>query len=441
MSPAVTRADAIVVGAGVMGGAIALELARRGLRVVVVDKGGQVGGGSTSASAAVIRFSFSTFEGVASSWEAKQQWASWRDHLRLTEREVTAAPLARFHQVGMLFILPPGYDRSHTAGHYERVGVPNEILDAAEIAARFPALDVGRFHPPRWPDDPQFYDDATGGIEGWWTPDAGFVNDAQLAALNLIDAARRLGAEVRLRTEVTAVRTVGEGDRVGGVTFADGSTLDAPIVVNAAGPWSSGLNVLAGVEPFAMATRPLRQEINNAPAPTGFGLEDGGVAVGDLDLGTYFRPQPGGTMLVGGVEAECDPLVWDEEPDAATEHVTPELWEAQVLRLARRLPALKVPHRPSGVVSHYDVTPDWVPVYDRTNLDGFYVAIGTSGNQFKNAPLVGQLMAHLIDACESGHDHDTDPVKFRCEHTRLVLDLGHYARNRTPAATTGTVSG
>ena len=35
--------------------------------------------------------------------------------------------------------------------------------------------------------------------------------------------------------------------------------------------------------------------------------------------------------------------------------------------------------------------------------------IGSSGNQFKNAPIAGHCMAELIDACEKGHDHDQDP--------------------------------
>ena len=41
---------------------------------------------------------------------------------------------------------------------------------------------------------------------------------------------------------------------------------------------------------------------------------------------------------------------------------------------------------------------DWTPVYDRTDRPGFYVAMGTSGNQFKNAPVVGTLMRTLVDA-------------------------------------------
>ena len=49
-----------------------------------------------------------------------------------------------------------------------------------------------------------------------------------------------------------------------------------------------------------------------------------------------------------------------------------------------------------AVVDLYDVSDDWVPIYDRTDLDGFYVAIGTSGNQYKNGPVAGHVMAELI---------------------------------------------
>ena len=66
---------------------------------------------------------------------------------------------------------------------------------------------------------------------------------------------------------------------------------------------------------------------------------------------------------------------------------------------------------------------DWTPVYDRTALDGYYVAMGTSGNQFKNAPVVGHLMADQIDAVEAGRDHDRDPVRVRLPRTGQVVDL------------------
>lgn len=40
------------------------------------------------------------------------------------------------------------------------------------------------------------------------------------------------------------------------------------------------------------------------------------------------------------------------------------------------------------------------------------MAVGTPGNQYKNAPVVGVLMADLIRACEAGRDHDKNLVTF-----------------------------
>jgi glycine/D-amino acid oxidase-like deaminating enzyme len=88
------------------------------------------------------------------------------------------------------------------------------------------------------------------------------------------------------------------------------------------------------------------------------------------------------------------------------------------------------------------VASDWTPIYDRTELDGFYVAIGTSGNQFKNAPMVGRMMATLITAVEGGHDHDAKPVTYDCPHTGHVVDLSAFSRRRPfNADSTGTVMG
>ena len=76
-------ADAVVVGAGVIGASIALELARDGLRVLVVDRASGPGQGSTSASSAIVRFNYSTFDGVATAWESKHCWERWSAHLGL----------------------------------------------------------------------------------------------------------------------------------------------------------------------------------------------------------------------------------------------------------------------------------------------------------------------------------------------------------------------
>jgi sarcosine oxidase subunit beta len=80
----------------------------------------------------------------------------------------------------------------------------------------------------------------------------------------------------------------------------------------------------------------------------------------------------------------------------------------------------------------YDVTDDWIPIYDKTSLAGYFVAIGTSGNQFKNAPVIGSIMTALIDNAMAGGDHDRVPVRWTAPRTGSVIDLSHYSRLRTP---------
>ena len=78
------------------------------------------------------------------------------------------------------------------------------------------------------------------------------------------------------------------------------------------------------------------------------------------------------------------------EPDAAKPRVTQERFHSQVTRAARRLTDLSVPNKAVGIAGVYDVADDWTPIYDRTDLAGYYVAMGSNGNQFKNAPLAGR---------------------------------------------------
>jgi glycine/D-amino acid oxidase-like deaminating enzyme len=245
----------------------------------------------------------------------------------------------------------------------------------------------------------------------------------------LAHAAEHFGATFRWRSVVVDV--LRDEQRVRGIQLDDGTELTASVVVNAAGPWSVALNTMAGVlDDFSTSTKATEQEVISVPAPEGFNLDDGGTGVHDPDFGTYFRPHPGGTIIVGSFEAPCDPLILVDSADDIRQSPSAENWEVQSLRLARRLPGLQVPSQKSGIVSAYDITDDWIPIYDKTNLGGFYVAIGTSGHQFKAAPFVGVAMAELIGAVEAGRDHDTDPVVVTGEYTGVDLELEFFSRHR-----------
>ena len=433
MPPESKTADVVVIGAGVIGASIALALARRKWRVVVVDKAGGPGHGSTSASSAIVRFNYSTRDGVALAWESKHCWERWAGHLGHNDE----SGLAAFRRTGLVMLDVPVAPRAPVLALFDDVGVPYEEWDAETLRQRVPGLEPGRHWPPKRIDDEAFWADADSELGAFFTPDAGYIDDPMLAAHNLATAAIQHQAEFVFHATVADVRR--DHDRVAGITLADRSRIDAPVVVNAGGPWSTLLNAVAGIgADFTIGVKPLRQDVSEIPTP----LAATTPAVADLDLGTYARPTPGGGLLIGGTEPECDPLPWVTDPDTVDPRPNHATTRAQLLRAARRFPSLPVPESPGGIVGVYDVASDWTPIYDRTELDGFYVAMGTSGNQFKNAPVVGELMATIIDGVENGHDHDVDPLTYTGSHTGQRINLGSFSRKRDRnSATSGTVIG
>ena len=130
-----------------------------------------------------------------------------------------------------------------------------------------------------------------------------------------------------------------------------------------------------------------------------------GVHTSDGDNAIYFRPETGNSILIGSEDPECDPKEWIPNPDEFNREITDSQWKAQVYRCMRRIPNLEEPSRKRGVVDLYDVSDDWLPIYDSTRIKGYYMAIGSSGNQFKNAPIAGHCMAELIEACEKGQHY------------------------------------
>ena len=222
------------------------------------------------------------------------------------------------------------------------------------------------------------------------------MSDPQLATHNLQRATENKGGEFRFNEEVAQIERA--NDSVRGVVLTGGEEIHAPVLVNVAGPWSFVINRMAGVEEtMNIKTRALRHEVHHVPAPEGYDYEHNGMHTSDGDQAIYFRPEVGNHILLGSEDAECDPQVWVEDPDVFDREITREQWEAQVYRLARRIPDLPIPNERKGVVELYDVSDDWIPIYDHSDLNGFYMAIGTSGNQFKNAGGAGHMMAELID--------------------------------------------
>ena len=419
-------ADAVIIGTGVIGAATAFEMAKRGWKTLSLDRNAQAGHGSTAGSCAIIRMHYSTLEGTAFAYEGYHYWRDWADYLEAHDPN----GLAQFKECGCLVM------KTELNGHLEKhmkysgeLDCPFEEWGPDEINARLPIYSLESYAPPKARTDPQFGETNGAHLRGgvYW-PNGGYVTDPALSAQNLMHAAQAKGAELRLNAEVAEI--LQEGGRVKGVKLTTGEEIHSPVVINVAGPGSSIINGLAGVlDDMTIATRPLRQEVVHVPAPEGFDFEANGTIVSDSDIACYCRPEHGNHILVGSEDPPCDDHYWTESDKTYDREFT-EQWQTQAMRYGQRVPTLGIPSKMRGVVDLYDASTDWIPIYDKSSLPGFYMACGTSGNQYKNAPIAGKMMAALVAYCEAGNDHDASPMPFRLPYLDRETSAGFYSRNR-----------
>lgn len=418
--------DAVIIGTGVIGAALAFEMSKAGYKTLSLDRNTQAGHGSTAGSCAIVRMHYSTFDGTAFAWEGYHYWRDWADYLGLPKDAI----LAKYRQTGCLTMKAKanGFLQKHIKYSAE-LGCTYQELTADEVQEKLPIYSLESFAPAKRLDDPDFGQPngkRMGGAVFW--PLAGYVTDPALSAQNLMDAARLHGA--RLRTGVEVVEILQNGGRVSGVKLANGEQIHAPIVINVAGPGSSMVNTMAGVlDDMTIKTRPLRQEVAHVPAPKGFDFEENGTIVSDSDIALYVRPEHGNNILIGSEDPECDPHQWCKDDLTYNRDFTDQ-WTTQAMRYAQRVPSLGIPSQTRGVVDLYDASTDWIPIYDRSSLPGFYMACGTSGNQYKNAAIAAKMMTALIGYCEGGGDHDADPMQFTLPYIGRQIDTGFYSRKR-----------
>ena len=419
-----TTTDAVIIGAGVVGCSIALALARAGIRTVNVDPLPAPGYGSTSHSSAIIRPFYSHVVSCAVAHAARSRWLDWRDFLGASATDT----LAQYRETGGLILFMEGQasEFADNLAAMDAVGVAYEILDTSELQRRLPGVSAQRFGPARTLRAPDFGHPVVGSLGGAiHLPAAGHVNDPQLAARNLHDAASAQGARFLFGRKITEV--LQSGGKVTGVRLDDGARVSAPIVINAAGPHSAEINQQAGVlEQIAIRTRPHRHEVAYVRKPARMSTNELGF-LADLDTGFYARSD-GVDLLVGTTDPACDEpqLVL---PDDTDQSMTDQ-WTLQVLRAAQRFPELAIESRARGTVGLYDVSDDWVPLYDKSPLPGFFLAIGTSGNQFKNAPMIGDIMLAIIQTELAEDDHDKVPAQLRLAEVDRTIDLAFYSRLR-----------
>lgn len=417
--------DAVIIGAGIIGNSIALELARKGYKTLNVDKLGGSGFGSTAGSCAIIRLYYSSPEGVALAREGYYYWLDWPRYLDCIDPD----GMAYYRNTGaMVFKSDLNKNLEPVMNSLDALGVGYLELTPEQMKDYLPNPDLRSFHPQKRMDDPDFGQPTGNAINGAvYVPESGYVSDPKLSTHNVEMAVRKAGGEFLFNAEVVDV--LKKDGRAAGIALKDGTVVEAPVVVNVSGPHSYLINRMAGIEDqMNIKTRALRVEVAHVPSPEGVDWEKNGVITSDSDTGVYTRPETGNHWLIGSEEPKCDPLEY-VDPDNYNQDFTDQL-KTQAMREAMRIPDLPIPNKDQGLVDLYDVSDDWYPIYDKSDLPGFYLAIGTSGNQYKNAPAVGSFMSELIQYCEAGNDHDADPLQYRMHYLNHTLNIGFFSRNR-----------
>jgi sarcosine oxidase subunit beta len=350
-------ADVVIVGGGIVGVSSAYHLARAGAgRVVLIEREGAVGRGSTGACAGGFRHQFSSRINIELSLASVPMIVGFTEEHGL--------PLDVW-QDGYLFVVRGAerWDEYRAAATLQRsMGIEVRELTPDEATELAPGL-------------------ATEGVIGAVTCDRDGIADPGGLTQGYATLARRAGAELRLGTAVASVRVA--GDRVAGVTTPAGD-LDAPVVIDAAGPWAATLAAMAGVD---LPIEPVpRNVVTTGPFP---GAPERRTLVIDAESTFYLHREGDGVLMgMGGGR--------DERSSFSTEVDRVFIEEELVPTAVRIFPPLERAGLASSWAGLYEMTPDRHPIIGTTPVEGFLVAAGFSGHGFQHAPIVGKLLAELV---------------------------------------------
>jgi sarcosine oxidase len=377
----VSTYDVAVVGLGAAGAATLYQLARRGIRVVGIDRFSPPHVyGSTHGDTRITREAIG--EGEAYTPLVQRSHAIWRELEAETGEDLLT-------QCGGLIVEDAG---GGAAGHHRheflastiacarRYGIAHELLSAADIKYRFPQFGVD------------------GSESAYYEPTAGFVRPERCVSAQLTVAAR-LGADIRRDERVLGL----ERSRSGVHVRTDRGVLDAERVVLAVGAWVHDFVGADRVQLFSVYRQVLNwfelrpDAIDHGPGAMPvfiWGLKDGNAF--------YGFPAIDGTREIKVADEKLDSPT---SADAASLDVDPDEPRAVYDSLLRtRLPGLSS-RCVRAARCLYTVTPDANFVIDEhPDLEGVLLVSPCSGHGFKHSAGIGEAIAQRVTAGSSEVD-------------------------------------
>jgi sarcosine oxidase, subunit beta len=353
-------ADIVIIGAGVMGASVAYHLAQRGGgNVLVLERFGASGLGSTGKATGGFRCQFTTEVYVRLSLLARERLRHFREEFGVD---------AGYRPVGYLFMVK-------TASQLQALRAAMDVQRAAGLREVYEVSpdDIRRLSPEVRADD------LIGGVFG---PTDGYIVPLEIMR-GFIEAARRLG--VRFEYDAGWVECLAERGRIVGVRTERG-TVETRRVVNAAGPWASLVARTAGAE---VPVSPLRrqtaitQPFPRLPADTPMTI--------NVDDGFHFRVRDGRAWLL-----------WPQDTPAADPFDTTfdRRWLPGVLERAYdRVPCFREVEIDLDrcYCGLYEMSPDkHALVGPSPGVEGLYLINGSSGHGVMHSAVLGQLLTEIM---------------------------------------------
>ncbi|HVY38203.1 MAG TPA: FAD-binding oxidoreductase [Polyangia bacterium] len=351
-----TSAEVAVIGAGVMGLAIASNLAGRGQKRIVVLDANHLAWGASGRNGGGVRQQWSTEMNIRLMQESTELCARFAEEMRIN---------VWMRRGGYLFLARTEAAAERLARNValqNRCDLPTRMITPAEAQELVPELDVGPFVAACY--------NPTDAVVFPWPFVWGYAR-----------AAARRGVQIRTGVAVTAIERRGDDF----VLRTPQGALTAGRVVCAAGAWSPAVARLAG---GALPDRPVRHEILSTEPLKPF-LKP---MVSEIETGLYVSQSLRGE-LVGGVSLpeEANP---EGEVRLGSRLAFLTRMARGLTRLMPRLGHVKVVRQWAGP---YDVSPDGNPIVgELPGVPGFYVVCGFGGHGFMMAPVVARHYADFL---------------------------------------------
>jgi glycine/D-amino acid oxidase-like deaminating enzyme len=352
----------VVVGAGVFGTWTAHHLHERGARVTLVDAYGPGNSRSSSGDETrIVRCGYgpdAIYSALAR--RSREQWRALSDRL--------GHPESLWHQSGVLW-MAAGNDSytTDTRDTLTGLGMPPDVLTAAEVSARFPQFDIE-------------------GIEvALLERDGGVVTARRAVRALAADLEQRGVRLVAARVEAPVT------SRVAGLRTRDGGEVAGDCYVFACGAWLP--SVFHGL--LRSRIRPTRQVVAYFGAPAGNDLFTAARMPAWIDFpsGIYGTPDIDGRGVKVGIDEHGGPI----DPD--TDERIADPWSLARARewLARRIPALaRAPVIESRVCAYENSATGDFLVDRHPSHENVWIVGGGSGHGFKHGPAIGELTSRMI---------------------------------------------